>query len=279
MTAFGDLNELVNRFSGGNSGAPQSIFFWKDSRVGGAAATAPVTGRWVSLCEYEGFPSAGAAPSSTGAALDNTTQGGLKQTDPSGGRQLWCSGAVATMAAGGTLLIYDRLAHDGAFDATNTGAQTVSFTPPSRYSDGVGNQIFLEINTLIGSTGTTVKTSYTNQAGTAGQVNPLTAFGATGLREAQRWLPLPLAAGDTGVRNVASVTVTATTGTAGAFSVVLAHPLMIIPSGMGAGMVRDLIGALPSMVEIQTDACLAMALLCQGTVTPQILGSIHMAER
>ena len=279
MTAFADLSELINRFTGGNSGNPQNIFFYKSARVGGAVATAPVIGRWTSLWEYEGVPAHGAAPTATGAALDNTTDGGLKQTDPSGGRELWCAGATCAGANPGTLLFYDRLAHDGTFSGTTTGAQTVSFTPPSRYSTGAGNCIYLEINTIIGSTATTVQASYTNQAGTSGRTTQAVAIGGTGLREANRLIMLPLQAGDTGVQNIASVTLAATTGTAGAFSVILAHPLLNCPTGLAAGSVRDLVSQMPSLIEIEIDACIAMAFFA-GTITAlEMIGSIHMAER
>lgn len=281
MTAFNDLSELINRFTGGNSGSPQHIFFWKDARVGGAAATTPIAGRWHSMWEYEGSPSHGVAATSTGAALDNTTQGGLKQTDPSGGRQLWCSGAALAPSQNCSLLIYDRLCHDGGLDGTNTGAQTISFTPPSRYSGAAaaGNMMFLEINTLIGATVRTVTASYTNQAGTAAHTTQAVSIGGTGLREAQRMIPLTLQAGDTGVRDVASVTLSATTGTVGAFGMVIARPLILIPGGVGSGGLRDLVAGVPSLVEILTDACLAMAFFPQSTNAHQMLGSIHMAER
>lgn len=279
MTAFADLSELVNRFTGGNSGNPQHPFFWKDARVGGAAAVAPVAGRWTSLWTYEGTPSHGVVPTSTGAALDNTTDGGLKQTDPSGGRELWCTGAAMSCTQAGVLMIYDRLAHDGGFSATTTSAQAVSFTPPSRYSDGKGNMMFLEIGTIIGTTATTVTCEYTDQDNNTAITSQAVAFGGTGLREVGRLIPMTLAAGDTGVRNITNVDLAASTLTAGDFAAVLAHPLMFIPTGIGSGTIRDLVSALPSIVEIETDACIAFAFFCSNTTALQIMGSMHMAER
>jgi hypothetical protein len=40
MAAITDLSDLINRQSGGNSGTPESVFFFKVPRVAGVAATA-----------------------------------------------------------------------------------------------------------------------------------------------------------------------------------------------------------------------------------------------
>lgn len=278
MTAYADLSEMINRHTGGNSGTPQNIFYWKDARVAGAAAPATVAGRMTSLWQYEGCPSHGAVPT-TVAIPDNTTDGGLKQNDPSGGRQLWLSGGSLTANIAGTLILYDRLLHIGGLSGTSTSAQTVGGTL-TRYTDGIGNMIWVEIYTQIGATGTTITASYTDQGGTSGQTTPGVSIGATGLREANRIIPLALAQGDYGVQAVASVTLAATTGTAGNFGINVVHPLLEIPiPAVGAGNIRDLISQLPSMVEIQTDACLGLAWLANTTTAPQLFGSIHMAER
>jgi hypothetical protein len=278
MGALTDLSALVNRLTGGNSGTPEHIWFYKNSRVNGAVATV-ISSKWFSLWEYEGQPSHGSPATSTGAALDNTTIGGLRQTDPGGGRQKWLLGFEAVTNQVGTIMLYDRLAHDGGFDATNTSSQSVSFTPPSRYNDGIGNQIWLEIVTTIGVTATTITVEYTNQAGTTGQITPAITFGGTNNREAQRMLPVPLASGDTGVQNITNVDLLATTGTVGDFSAVLIHPLASIPLAFaGNGMIRDMISGVPGLVEIKTDACLAMAWLATSSTSPDLIGAIHMVE-
>ena len=63
MAAIADLSDLINRSTGGNSGTPDNLFFFKRARVAGAAATAPIAGRPASLWTYDGQPSAGTAPS------------------------------------------------------------------------------------------------------------------------------------------------------------------------------------------------------------------------
>jgi hypothetical protein len=279
MTALTDLSDVVNRCTGGNSGAPENLHFFKDARVGAAAAAATIAGRLQSLWQYEGQPSAGAAPT-TVATPDNTTAGGIKQTDPAGGTQKWLLGVSACALVPGTLILYDRLLHIGNLSGTVITAQTVGGSL-TRYTGtaSAGNQIWVEIYTQIGASSTTITASYTDESNNS-STSVATAIGNTGFREAQRIIPLPLASGDTGVRAVASVTLAATTGTAGAFGVSIVRPLLTIPLGViGAGSTRDLIAGLPGPVEIQTDACLAWAWLANGAIAPQIFGSIHMIEK
>lgn len=278
MTALQDLSEIINRGTGGNSGSPENLFLFKDARVAAAAAAATIAGRITSLWQYNGNPSGGVPPT-TVAVPTNATAGSLKQTNPGGGRQKWLLGATAASSAAGTLLIYDRLLHIGNLSGTVATAQTVGGTL-TRYTGtaSVGNQIWLEIYTQIGVTGTTVSSIYTDQDGNS-STTQTTSIGNTGLREAQRIIPLTLASGNSGVRGVTSVTLAATTGTAGNFGISIIRPLMIIPLGLlGCGSVRDLIAGLPGIIEIQPDACISFAWLANSTAAPQIIGSLHMIE-
>lgn len=280
MSALTDLSDVINRLTGGNSGAPENIFWYKDAVAAGSTAVT-VAGRFSSLWQYSGIPSGANAPGAV-AAPDNTTTGGLKQTDPAGGAQKFLLGATAHASQPGTLILYDRLLHISGLDGTSVAAQTVGGTL-TRYTSGstcVGNQIWIEIYTLIGATSRTITASYTNQAGTAGQITQAANIGNTGLREVQRVIPLTLASGDTGVEAVASVTLSASTGTVGDFGVTVAHPLLYIPIGAtGTGNVRDLISGLPAIQQIFTDACLAWCWLAQGTTAPVIFGSTHFIEK
>ena len=131
----------------------------------------------------------------------------------------------------GAYIFVDRLSHQGGLNATGTGAQTTNLPTAAlpRYTNGVDVMLGLEIYTQIGSTATTLTVSYTNESGTSGRTAPATVFGGTGAREAGRFFILPLQAGDSGIRSVQSVTVAATTGTAGNFGIVLFKPLFMVP--------------------------------------------------
>jgi len=176
-----------------------------------------------------------ATPPTTAVVCDNTlnTPGlaqCIGQTNPAA-NALRLIGATLGASLGlddNSLILYDRLVHQGGLDATSIAAQTTNLPTPAltRYTDGVGVWILVTVWTLVGTTATTITASYTNQAGTAGRTTVATAFGGTGFREFGRGILLPLQAGDTGVKSVESVTLAASTTTAGNFGVALIKPLM-----------------------------------------------------
>ena len=250
--------------------------------MAGAAATAPIAGRAASLWTYDGQPAAGATPT-TAAICDNTTNGGLKQADPGGGRQKFLYSAWATGLVAGTLVLYDRILHIGGLSGTTTTAQNVQTSTPSpaltRHTDGLGNIAFIEIYTIIGTTATTVTMNYVDQDGNTGVTSPAVPIGGTGFREVTRAIFLPLASGDTGIQAVESVDLLATTGTAGNFGVTIGHPIAYVGIGTpgGAGW-RDFSTGLPGIPEIETDACLAFLWLPNTTTAPEVFGALSMVE-
>lgn len=277
MANIASVSDHLNRATGGSSGTPEQISFYRDARVGAAAATATVAGRETSLWEYNGNPSHGAA---AGAVLvpTNTTQGGLFQTNPGGGRQKWLTGGWAVANAAGTLILYDRLRQIGGLSGTNTAAQPTNGTALTRSTNGLGVEIWIEVNSIIGTTGTTATCAYNDQDNNAA-TSPAFAIGATGLREAQRIIRVPLAAGDYGVRDVSNIDLLATTGTAGAFSVLLVRPFASFACP-GPGLLARLQPILyPSgNLEIPTDACISMSWVANGTTAPEIRGALFFEE-
>lgn len=277
MAQIADLSDLVARLSGGNNGNPEHIYWSQEARVSGAAAAATVAGRYTSLWQYEGVPSHGSVAPTSPTVPTNATAGSVRQSDPGGGRQKWLVAADAVASAAGTFILYDRLLHRSGLNATSALAQTVGGSL-TRNTLGVGNEIWLEITTQIGTTATTVTANYTNQSGNPA-TTVATAIGATNLREAQRIVRLPLAAGDTGVRAVADVTFLASTGTSGDVTAVIARPLLSIPSSTASVLgSKDLISGFPAMLAIDPGACLAWAWLANGTTAPTSFGSLHFVE-
>jgi hypothetical protein len=277
MAALTDLSDLINRATGGNSGTPQNVFFHKAARIAGAAATATIAGRPASLWLYDGLPGAGVAPT-TVAAPDNTTAGALPFASAGGGRQSWMTQAWATALNAGTLILYDRLLHIGGLSGTVTTAQTVGGTL-TRNTGGAGNIVFAEIYTIIGTTSRTITMSYTDQDGNTGQTSTAVLIGATGFREVTRAIMLPLAAGDTGVRAVADVTLSATTGTAGNFGITVGKPIAYMGVGTaGAPGWRDYVTGMPGIPEIEAGACLSLLWYPTTTVAPEIFGGYAIVE-
>jgi len=282
MAALTDLSDLINRLTGGNNGTPETQFWHKLPRVAGAAATAPIAGRPASAWLYDGYPAGGAVPTA-GAIPDRTTTGALTFTAPGGGREKFLISAGLVPQIAGLYLLYDRLFHIGGLAGNSTADQTVQDSPASpaltRNTGGEGNIAWAEIYTIIGTSTTTLTMTYTNQAGTGGQT-ATTNIGATGFREVSRILRIPLATGDSGVRAVEKVKLTATTGTLGDFGITIAQPLAWIPVGAaGAAGWRDYTTGLPGIPSIDPDACLAIAYIPAAATAPEMWAAATFVEK
>jgi hypothetical protein len=90
-------------------------------------------------------------------------------------------------------------------------------------------------------------------------------------------VPFVLAAGDTGVRALASLQLSISTGTAGDFGLTLLRRVAEIPITLAnIPIIMDLFSL--GKPKIETDACLAMMIQCTTTTTGQILGSFNFGE-
>lgn len=216
-------------------------------------------------------PFGGAAPT-TATALNNTTTGALKGFKAGNGNPLRLTRINFGYYLGATIMLVDRLSHQGGLSGIVTTAQTTNLPTAAltRYTDGVGVWAGLQIYTAIGSTATTYSVSYTNSDGTSGRTSPLSNIGSTSYNAAGVILPIPLQQGDKGVRSVESVTVTATTGTAGNFGVVLFKPLMMFPvtqQGAQIELLDPVINGGCNIPEILDTACLDWVIFSSATGT------------
>jgi hypothetical protein len=188
---------------------------------------------------------------------------------------------TSTFGAGGMLLV-DLLNVSGGLNATLTTAQTTNLPTAAltRYTSGEGVMAGIVVYTQIGSTATTATISYTNSAGTSGRTSTATSFGGSGFREVGVLLPIPLQAGDTGIRSIESVTVTATTATAGNFGVCLFKPLAMISLESATGaMPLDSVSTgciIGSLAEIDPNACLAISVF--SAVSTSLTGALILSE-
>lgn len=212
----------------------------------------------------------GAGPTSA-VVPDTDTLGALGQRDAGAGLQNSIIGYRLSALNPGVYVICDRLAHSGGLSGTTTGAQTTNLPTPTltRHTSGVGVMIGLTIYTAIGTTATTVSATYTNQGGTGSRVTPLVQIGGSNFNAANRMILLPLQDGDSGVKSVESVTLTASTvSAAGNFGVTLFKPLYVICveslSGVSSGgFVTGLsAGGIPA---VENGACLFPISFCATT--------------
>lgn len=274
-----DLSDLLTLMTDGSSA--QILHCFKDNRVGAAAAVAGIAGRFTDLFTFNGAPAGGITPTTTGSAPDNTVDGSMFQVSPSGGKKQWLVGVAAQFNAAGTLLIYDRLQQDGGLNGTTTTLQVTTGTP-TRYTStaAAGNLMFVGISTQIGATSTTIQLEYTDQGGTTTVLSPATAIGNTGLREAQRLIPIPYAAGDTGARIITGADLLATTGTAGDFYVMLARPLCTVPlPGIAQVGAANFVSFPPGLIEIKAGACISSIFISQSTTVPSGTYTIALVDK
>jgi hypothetical protein len=174
--------------------------------------------------------------------------------------------AVAT-AVPGVLMLCDLCLYYPGISMNSATAQTLTnSTTLTRYTTGAGLRAALVINTSSGATAHNVAISYTNQAGTAGKALPVTVSCTASAitphithsgTSANNYGPfLPLASGDTGIRSVQSLTLSAAS-LAGTASLCLYKPLATLPiTTLGVAAERDLMNQLPSLPQIQDGACL-----------------------
>ncbi|HEV2235046.1 MAG TPA: hypothetical protein VGR57_00160, partial [Ktedonobacterales bacterium] len=219
---------------------------------------------------------AGAAQgTAAGAVPTSATTGAVSFTNPTSGNS-YLARLFATSSVAGTLILYDRLVHTSTLSGTVTTAQTVASVALTRPdANGVNAELFMEVYTALGATSTTITGSYTNQAGTAGHTT--TAATIPSNAPAGFLLPMPLAAGDTGIQTVASVTLAASTLTAGNFGVTIARRIaeFAIPAVQQPYPPQDPFWA--GLPQIYNSACIfGVFVIGSGTAAPAISSASYV---
>ncbi len=225
-----------------------------------------VAGRPASLWSLAGVPAAGSFDTTlNGVILSSSSvipNGAIPHIDPVTGNA-HLARLQASASQSGTLLLLDRLWHNGGYTITLTSAQnTTSPTWPSRDNAGSANGdgvlLAVEVSAAVGAGTPTITISYTNQAGTSGRTaTNILATAASPAIGATYFIGLQ--AGDTGVRSVQSLTLSAT-WTSGTINLVAYRLLAslelagaFIPNAIDAvtgGMPRLYNGVVPWLVFI-----------------------------
>ena len=207
-----------------------------------ASIASQTANSYCSLWRATGQPGQGAIPT-TVATCNNTTVGVIgfnQQTAPitSYGAYL----EIATGNAAMTMELHDRLAHMGGLNGTLATAQSVNLDLSTLLSTdnidvrkGDANysdlQWWLEWYTATGGTAVTATIAVTYNDGTTGNLSVL-SLAAT--RPASHIIPLnsliPAAQSGKFIRGIVSVTLSATSGTAGNFGVTATRQRMALSS-------------------------------------------------
>jgi len=201
------------------------------------------------------------------------------------------SGAATSAPA--VMMLVDQVAMFTVSSVTTTGAQSFSGTQTlPRYATGAGLQAFIVPSVVMGAGTPTIRLEYTNAAGVSGRLTPASPllptanatapvgsviYSGTG---AGKYGPfMPLAGGDTGIRSVQSINLSATMSS-GSLVVILAKPILTLPiTTIGVASERDLVNQLPSMPRIFDGANLQW-LMYAGNNTPvntAFYGSLDVA--
>jgi hypothetical protein len=265
---FSSMDDLVNEITSGKFNRAD----W-NKLTGAAAYTA---GRWFDFSSLAGTPvaNAWAGTARDWRTCDETTGNGTQIFGlPHGGnvspdtKHVLNVSALTSVATGvpGQLMLVDLQGYWPGISNNSAVAQTLTGTPSLRYANGAGCRLFWVQTAAAGGTAQNIALSYSNTVPTSGRALPVTvSMTASAIAghishsgtAANNYGPfLPLASGDTGVSNVASVTFSAANTGTGALC--LARPLLTLPlTTVSVAAERDLLNQLPSLPRVMDGACL-----------------------
>ena len=241
-----------------------------------------LAGAYFSLWRATGQPGQGAIPTAA-ATCNNALTGAMnftQQTSPATSYGAWSNAVCSNSAV--TIEIHDRLMQMGGLVGNVTTAQTVSLNLNGVTADNMverrGDSNFSDVQwwaewyTDTGATASNATVAVTYNDGTTGN---LSTFAAGGTVRAGRMIPLnnliPAAAAGKFIRSVDSVTLSASTGTAGNIGFTCTRPRMTMPLNVGNKMeIFD--WAQLGLPEIFNSSCLALVELCSTTSTGTVRG-------
>jgi hypothetical protein len=239
-------------------------------------------GNYVSLWRATGQPGQGAIPAAA-AFCNNALVGAVsftQQTSPATSYGAWANAVCSNSAM--VVELHDRLAHMGGLSGTVTTAQTVNIDFNGITADNMVKRIgdanysdimwWLEWYTATGATAANATVAVTYNDGTTGS---LTAAALAATRPASFMLPLngliPSAASGKYIRAVTSVTLSASTATAGSFGVTATRPRMTMPLPL-ANKTEVFDWAALGLPEIFNSSCLFPLVITSANSTGTVRG-------
>jgi hypothetical protein len=238
-----------------------------------------VSGQMASLWKATGLPAAGATPAAA-AVCTSALLGSIAYTNqvaPAVGYIGWHS--LMSGNANSNLEIHDRLAHMGGLNGTLLTAQTVGIDlstiglaanrlGAADYSDV---SWWMEWYTATGATASNATVNVTFSDGTTGNLAVI-AIGGTAMAASRIIKLISNHATGLDIRGVNSVTLSASTGTAGSFGVTATRHRTMMSTGATANVAANFDYAQLGMPKIQNDACLFGIMMCTATSTGTIKG-------
>lgn len=245
-------------------------------------------GQYFSLWRATGQPGQGLVPAAA-ATCNNTLAGAMnfsQQTSPNTSYGGWSNAACSNSAV--TVEVHDRLMHMGGLNGTLLTAQTVGIDFNNITADNMAARIgdanfsdiqwWLEWYADTGATASNATIAVTYSDGTTGNLSPI-AVG--NIVRAGRCIPLNnlIPAGVTGkfIRGIVSVTLSASTASAGSFGVTATRPRMTMPLPL-ANKMEIFDWAALGLPEIFNGSCLSLIELCSTTNTGTVRGGGKIAH-
>jgi hypothetical protein len=191
-------------------------------------------------------PIPGADPAGTPGTTYSNTSGGIIFANSSEYKFLYDCSALSAQTAASSVQILDRLVGVGAIAINSTGNKTINSAALSRYTSGESVMVLLEIQTAGTTTSPIVSlSSYTNSAGDTTRAGATITFPANNYPKGGLVGPMPLQAGDTGVRSVETINVATAGGGSAAVNVILVKFISTIQMDGGRARWGDKLGPTP----------------------------------
>ncbi len=253
-----------------------------------ASLTNAVAGPFHSLWRATGQPGQGAIPTAAAVCAHGLTGSFnfAQQTSPATSYVGYLDAVCANSAT--TLEIHDRLMHMGGLSGIVTTAQTVGVdlngVTANNMANRLGDSNFSDVQWWLEwyrDTGATVVTATVNVTYNDGTTANLTAVSLAATRRASFMQPLNglIPAADSGkyIRDVNTVTLSATTGTAGNFGVTATRPRVSLSCPVGNLKFSAAWDQLP-VSEVPNDACLFLLMIAGTTTTGTVRGGGKIAH-
>lgn len=245
-------------------------------------------GQYFSLWRATGQPGQGAIPTAA-ATCNNALTGAMNFSQQVGSATsygAWANAVCSNSAV--TIEVHDRLMHMGGLNATLLTAQTVALNLNGVTADNMVKRIgdanfsdvqwWLEWYADTGATASNATIAVTYSDGTTGN---LTVVAVGGTVRASRMIPLnnliPAAAAGKYIRSIDSVTLSASTATAGNFGFTASRPRMTMPLLL-ANKMETFDWAALGFPEIFNSSCLWPIELCSTTTTGTVRGGGKIAH-
>jgi hypothetical protein len=239
-----------------------------------ASISNAAVGHIFSLWRATGIPSQGAIPAAAAICTSALTGciGFANQTAPI--TSYYAYQTLTTGNAATSVEIHDRLAHVAGLSGivtTAQGALTLAGLSAARLGDTNYSDVlwWLEWYADTGATAATATVNVTYNDDTTGN---LTAVSLGTTVRASRMFPLRSAVGGKWIKAVNSVTLSATTGTAGNFGITATRWRTTVSANI-ANKAEHYDWALLGIPEIPNDSCLQMLMVCTATGTGTLRGT------